>query len=228
MGKPIKGKSLEEHTLPGEVWRRLDDKWEGWSHHYFSNFGRLYGTQRRRLLTLTSEGCFQPRHPEKGQKKVSPSTLMRTFFPYEWIKDLDDDEEVRPIKEHPSYFITTKGRVFSWKTYSWLVPNNHSYYYWCVVLDGKTTNIHKLVGRHFLPWEEGLCVLHKNEELPFPEINFLSNLWVGTMKENNDDKMEKGRLVSPFVKGHKLWDKWFSEGKTNNWRVCYNKSNREH
>ena len=215
MGKPIKGKSLEEHTLPGEVWRRLDDKWEGLSHHYFSNFGRLYGTQRWRLLTLTSEGCFQLKHPG-GTKKVSPSTLMRTFFPYEWIKDLDDDEEVRPIKGHPDFFITTKGKVFSWRSYSWLQPHPQLPYYWSVGLGKKRRLVHQLVGRNFFPeWKEGLWVLHKDEELPFPEINFLSNLWVGTQEDNERDKRDKGRLVSPFVKGHKLWDKWFSEGKTN-------------
>jgi len=134
-----------------------------------------------------------------GNSLVSTSTLMRTHFPYEWLSQLDDDEEAAPIKDFDAYYITNKGRIFSMASYRWLTPDKvkSKEYYWKVLLHQdnrrKDVLVHQLVGRHFLEYKEGLCVLHKNEALPYPNINFATNLWLGTIKENNDDKIEKGR-----------------------------------
>ena len=49
------------------------------------------------------------------------------------------------------------------------------------------------MGRNFLPWKDGLFVLHKKETLPYPQINYLNNLWIGTKKDNSIDREEKNR-----------------------------------
>ena len=190
-----------------EVWKPI----KGWEGYEVSNLGNVISYKRKTPKLLTRKFGYKNGSPyysfqvpkTRRERKLFISTLMREHFPYEWIKELDDDEEVRPIRGFPGYYITNKGRVWTMTQQRWLSiskdknPNTSSYY-WIVGLvgpDGKVRvkNIHQLVGRSFLLWEEGLCVLHKDEELPFPEINFLSNLWLGTYDDNNKDKMRKGR-----------------------------------
>jgi hypothetical protein len=98
----------------------------------------------------------------------------------------------------PSYYISNKGRVFSTTTFVWCYSQpNKKYYHKITLFRGKekfSTHIHTLVGKHFLPeWEEGLFVLHHKETLPYPEINYPSNLWVGNSEDNNRDRCIKGR-----------------------------------
>jgi len=119
---------------------------------------------------------------------------------FEWIKDLIDGEEVKPIKNRQGYFITNKGRVFSTKSNKWLKSYKDGHYYWGVCLGrgpGRNSfRIHALVGKHFIPeWREGLDVCHKDETLPFPQVNFVENLWVGTRGENLQDAYDKKRRV---------------------------------
>ena len=42
-------------------------------------------------------------------------------------------------------------------------------------------------------YEEGMLILHKDEALPFPEINYVENLWCGTQSDNRKDCVKKGR-----------------------------------
>jgi hypothetical protein len=54
--------------------------------------------------------------------------------------------------------------------------------------------VYQLVGRNFLnDYKNGMQILHKNENLNYPNINFLDNLYVGTQKDNIIDKNIKNR-----------------------------------
>jgi len=193
LGRTTPGLLLTSYGGRMMEWKRV----KGWESYEVSNTGELRG--KRGLLTLSKLTRGYGYHIcENGKKSIlTKSSLMREHFPYEWIKNLDDDEEVKPIRGCPGYYITTKGRVWSDKTYDFLTPSPQGSYYWVVRCWNGTKwekcYIHQLVGRHFLPWEEGLCVLHKDEELPFPEINFLSNFFLGTMEDNSKDNRNKNR-----------------------------------
>ncbi len=136
---------------------------------------------------------------EKFRWGRSIPSLMNETFPYWWIETLEDDEEVKPVKGYSGYFITNKGRLYSTHTNQWMKPKLKPPYYYSVWLFYSTgeklhTYLHTLVGKHFLPeWEEGLFVLHKDETIPYPEINYPSNLWIGDGVDNNRDRCEKGR-----------------------------------
>lgn len=113
---------------------------------------------------------------------------------WEWIKYLEEGEECKELKEHPGSFITNRGRVWSMKKYRFLSIKPHHKYYYKVCVGEKTYHIHRLVGRNFLPeYEEGLFILHKEETLPFPEIHYVENLWVGTQGDNMRDRSIKKR-----------------------------------
>ena len=118
---------------------------------------------------------------------------------YDFIHQLDDNEECKELKDYPGYFITTKGRVWSNVKGKgrWLSQYKQGKYYWGVMIGGKSGGnklIHQLVGRNFLPsYRDGLHILHINEELSFPEINYVINLRVGTSKDNIIDKNLKNR-----------------------------------
>jgi hypothetical protein len=119
----------------------------------------------------------------------------------------EEFREVLPL--HPGYFVSNQGRIWSEKTKKFLALSPltnerrenqrevESYYYGVALRHNsgqKRYKIHTLVGRYFLPdYEEGLCILHNREDLPYPEINYLSNLRVGTRRDNNRDMYEKGR-----------------------------------
>jgi len=139
------------------------------------------------------------------------NSLLRETFPYWWIRELDDDEECKEISDFPDYFITTKGRIYSNRGNKpgWLepTPSPHPscdyYYQVCLYYPGETKKfitkrIHTLVGRTFLPWKPPLLILHNEETLPYPEINFLSNLHLGDYKDNINESYEKGRRVPPY------------------------------
>lgn len=136
----------------------------------------------------------------------SVSSLMEEVFPYWWIRTLEEGEEVKPVKGFKGYFITNKSRLYSTHTHQWMKPKHKPPYYYQVYLFDTSytkihTYIHTLVGRHFLPeWEEGLFVLHREETLPYPEINFPDNLWIGDSGDNNRDRCLKGRSGG-FMKG---------------------------
>ena len=166
---------------PNEEWKKSNLK--NWI--YVSNLGRIW--------SMKGKGKFlKPRGYEETYIQI-----MVRYFPYEWIKHLDDGEEAKPLKNFPNYFITTKGRI--WSNVWWmflkpsLVKNTTCDYYWNVKIDGTTQRVSTLVGKNFLPWKEGLYVLHKEETLSYPEINYLNNLWIGTPKDNSIDRERKRR-----------------------------------
>jgi hypothetical protein len=49
------------------------------------------------------------------------------------------------------------------------------------------------------PVPEGMCVLHSCDNPPCCRPD---HLFLGTLKENSEDRDRKGRLVTPFVPGH--------------------------
>lgn len=173
-----------DFSLPGEEWRTYKGK-DNKPHIKVSNLGRTYSSRGGGKL-LSERGL-----PE------TPLKLIKTHFPWDWIKNLEDREECCEIKGFPGYFITTKGRVFSFHSQRFLTlfPTNHKgcSYYWSVKLPGVSVMNHTLVGRHFLDWEEGLLVLHHKENLSPPEVYSLENLWLGTYKDNSLDRERKGR-----------------------------------
>ena len=108
-------------------------------------------------------------------------------------------ENFIPIKDFPNYLISNKGEVYSIPKQTFIstppLPHNNKY---AVKLwkEGKryNYNLHTLVGRHFLPeYEQGMFILHKDETLPFPEINYVENLWCGTQSDNRKDCLKKRR-----------------------------------
>ena len=168
-----------------ETWKPI----KGLPPYEFSNLGRVRGN---RGLVKPAPNKSWLLVKDKKRVAVSYSKLMRELFPYEWIKELEEEEEAKPIKGYEGYFITNKARVFSIKSWSWIKFSlNKSYYY----LGGPFGSyLHTLVGRHFLSdWKEGLFILHKEETLSYPEINFPENLWVGTHQDNRQDCWNKDR-----------------------------------
>ena len=124
---------------------------------------------------------------------------------YEFIKYLNDGEECKELPDFRGYFVTTHGRVWSNKKQKFLKEvckegrrGGKSYYYRVglrnTLNQERWRMIHTLVGRNFLPeYRDGLCILHRDETLSYPEINYLENLWVGTRSENIRDMWEKDR-----------------------------------
>jgi len=128
----------------------------------------------------------------------SINSLLNEVFPFWWIRELDDDEECREVRNFPGYWITNRGRIYSSYHNKWLYGRRGKYYHYELSLyrDNKKYKqyIHTLVGRNFLPeYQEGLFILHRDETLPYPEINFPTNLWVGDDGDNNRDRCIKGR-----------------------------------
>jgi hypothetical protein len=148
---------------------------------------------------------------------------------YDFIQYLEDGEECKEIPGHSGYFITTRGRVYNSKKKKWLnpvlqktykdtrrnkLPQHKRYYYHCY-LDGKQHRIHLLVGRNFLPeYKKGLFILHKDETLSYPEINYLENLFVGTNSDNMKDMWSKGRRTINTSFFGKPQYKYYIEGNT--------------
>ena len=152
-----------------ETWKEIKD----FPLYEVSSLGRVRGKTGKVL----KPSKFYSLHKDGIQYKRSPTRLLRENFSYEWIKDLRDGEEVKPLKEYPGYFITSMGRVWSVFGYRFLSIHLHRKYYYCVKIKGKSLEVHTLVGRNFLPeYREGLHICHKEETLPYPEINYKENL----------------------------------------------------
>lgn len=143
---------------------------------------------------------------------------MRVFFmsKYDIVQHLNDGEEGKEmLPEYPGYFITTRGRVWISKKKRWAsinkektyqdkrrknIPINKRYYHRVNVCK-TSTRVHILVGRYFLQnYKPGMFILHKEETLSYPEINYLENLWVGTNSDNMKDMWKKRRRESNFGK----------------------------
>jgi hypothetical protein len=181
-----------------EEWKQIYN-----TNYYISNLGNIYNKKRDRLVKV------QQRSPNdrgritigRGDNRIQSSitSLLKTYWKWEWIKYLKEGEICREVKGHPGYYITSLGRVWSYTSYDFIKPSAPSYkYYWKYSIDGKTYDIHRLVGINFLQgFDTSLCVLHKEENLPPPEIYGLDNLYLGTYKENSIDMVEKGRNYIP-------------------------------
>ncbi len=131
---------------------------------------------------------------------------------------LEDGEECKHFHHAVSptgqrvndYYVTNYGRVIrQCKTTTRVMALTpvHRYYYQ-VRLPHKTLHIHRLVGEHFLPdFSPELCVCHKDETLPKHLINRSDNLWMGTHKDNERDKVSKGRnhRGNQFVDCENAW-----------------------
>lgn len=172
------------------IWKPV----RGFSPYEISNLGEVRNPTTGNLLKIGKDNKYK-----LSGKRISLVKLMRENHPYEWIKYLEEGEEVKPLKEYPEYFITSLGRLWSMESYRFLLPYKSKQYelhhqYQVGGVSGKRHTIHTLVGRNFLPeYREGLCVLHKEETLSYPEIHYVNNLWVGTLKDNTRDMIEKGR-----------------------------------
>lgn len=138
--------------------------------------------------------------------------LLRKFFTYEWIKDLRDGEEAKICHNHPDYYVTTHSRIFSLKRYEWLQPHSEDGIYVKIKLDKTKHAVHTLVGRTFLSdYVDGMCILHKDENLPSDIVNNLDNLRVGTHQDNTDDKIAKGRQAAMVPNDAKEYFQEFCE-----------------
>lgn len=183
------------------VWKPV----KGFEHYEISNEGKVrHGTTKRHLKGRThSQGLsYRLTSPDDGIGSTpicdrALSRLMRENWRYEWIKELDDDEVVKPVQGKPSYYITSKARLFSLNKYDWVVPKPHKNderYETYVRINRQINVLSRLVGKHFLAdFDESLFVLHKDEDLPFPNVHFPSNLFMGTIHDNSMDMVRKGR-----------------------------------
>ena len=126
-----------------------------------------------------------------------------------------NEELWEPIRGFPLYHISNHGRVKNIKRDRFLkpTPRKGTYYdYICLYKNGvgKLLCLHQLVGRHFLPYQEGDYVLHREENLPYPDRNHVSNLYLGTHSQNMKDMCSKGRgrkvVVTPEQVKQIRWD----------------------
>jgi hypothetical protein len=141
-------------------------------------------------------------------------TIQEYFFmsKYEVVQYLKDGEECKEmLPDYPGFFITTNGRVWIRSKNRWAStsqektyhdkrrknPPKNKRYYTRVNIGKYSTRIHILVGRYFLPeYKNGMFILHKDETLPYPQINYIDNLWIGTNRDNVKDMWEKCRRES--------------------------------
>lgn len=183
----------------------------GFPPYEVSNEGEVRNSETGKLSTLyeNKNGCESYNLKNNNTwRGVSKTKLMIQNYPYEWIKYLEEGEEVKPLKGYPGYYITSYGRVWSMKKYKFLSikkeGRKNSYYYRVGISHNNIIynyTIHTLVGRNFLPeYREGLCILHKEETLSYPEINYVENLWVGSMGDNIRDRDMKGRSRGRYSK----------------------------
>jgi hypothetical protein len=171
------------------VYKQIDDL-----PYSVSNTGEVRNNKTGRLLKYSKFGYYYI-----GDDRISKRQLMKDYFKFEFIKDLQDDEECKPIIDYDGYYITNKGRIFSMKSYSWLKPRYkpNTYYYEVNLYNDKphVWLVHQIVGKHFLEgWCKSLDVCHTDENLPENLINCVDNLWLGTRKQNIDDAIAKGRV----------------------------------
>ena len=93
----------------------LDNRWE-----VCLETKQVRNTLTKKLNTLYMRGTptLKSKYRPKGESKAravkrSVYKLLDEVFPYWWIERLEEDEEVRPIRGFPDYYISTYGRVYS-------------------------------------------------------------------------------------------------------------------
>jgi len=168
------------------IWKQIKE----FPSYEVNNLGEVRG--ERGLLSLVGNQQYQIENT-----LLTPTKLIREYFPLDWTRHLEPGEEYKRVswtKEPYLFFVSSFGRVWSSFYQRFLKPYPSKEYYHRYNISGRRTYRHNLVGRHFLPdYEEGLLILHKEETLPLWEIDKVSNLWVGTHKDNTRDMIGKGR-----------------------------------
>jgi hypothetical protein len=159
--------------------------------------------KNKKLLKLNKQGYYNSSwglgfSGKKYRWGRSVNSLMDEVFPFWWIQKLNEDEECTEIKNFSGYYITNQGKIYSIYAHKWTEGKYKFPYYYSVELYKNgikfKQHIHTLIGRHFLKeYQKGMLILHKDETLPYPQINYPDNLWVGNCKDNNVDRCKKGR-----------------------------------
>ena len=136
-----------------------------------------------------------------GTLYPSPFLWYNIYINHRPIMNINDllqpGEQAKEFR--PGYYITNHGRCYNVKKQvfmefrldtkrGWGI-NNYYYRNWLGCA-------HTLVGRAFLEdYKPGMFILHKDETLPYPEINHADNLWVGTHSDNMRDMWAKKRRI---------------------------------
>lgn len=102
------------------------------------------------------------------------------------------EERWRQIPNHPTYYASDRGRIWSARAGRVLRPDYASSRYGRIDLDSRrTVPIHHLVAQTWLgPRPEGMLVLHRNDD---PRGNNIENLYYGTLSDNQYDAVANGR-----------------------------------
>jgi hypothetical protein len=102
-----------------------------------------------------------------------------------------------PVDSAPQFLISNRGRLYNTKTkrFRKATHKKGTYYYIFGNVNGRTHDVHRLVGTHYLPHTGG-AVLHIDENLPYPDICCVDNLRVGSFSDNTRDAFDKGRASS--------------------------------
>jgi hypothetical protein len=135
---------------------------------------------------------------------------------YSILHHIKEDEECKEmLPDYPGFFVTTRGRVWIEKKKRWAStseektyhdkrrenPPRNKRYYTRVNIGKYSTRMHILVGRYFLSeYKTGKFILHKDETLPYPKINYIENIRVGDNSSNMKDMWDKGRRKIDFEK----------------------------
>jgi hypothetical protein len=105
---------------------------------------------------------------------------------------------MKQIPNHPDYFVTMSGQVYSTVRGSLYelkqMPNTNQYL--TVTLNGRRHYVHRLVAQAYIPNPNNYpCVCHHDD---VKTNNIVENLWWGTLADNNHDRSTKGRTARQY------------------------------
>ena len=115
---------------------------------------------------------------------------------------------MRQIKDFPDYYVTDDGRVFSYKRgykKELKLAKDNGYHRVCLSNNDieKSICVHRLVAEAYIPNPNNLPVVCHRDDNGYN--NHVSNLWWGTIADNNKDRHNKGRTTKgkdhPHYKG---------------------------
>jgi hypothetical protein len=166
---------------------------------YFSNLGRMKGGRYNRIIKLKQQHYEFSMGVDENNKRLYTTLfqkdLYNKYFPYEWIKDLEEGEECREHPTHKGYYLTTKGRCFSTHMWEWCeIGLVKGFPYPRITIHRKPKLIHILLCETFIPNPHNLpMVLHKND---IKTDYRLENLYWGEVKQNYQDSVKNGRRTT--------------------------------
>lgn len=105
---------------------------------------------------------------------------------------------MKPITNHPQYYVTDDGRVYSTVrgTLRELSQSTHSNGYLTVGIANRRQYVHRLVAHAYIPNPNNYpCVCHADDD---KTNNAVDNLWWGTRADNNRDRSQKGRTARQY------------------------------